>query len=278
MAEGYVDTNGIRLWYEDRGDPEHEPVVLVMGATATAMSWPEAFLDALIAAGHRVVRFDNRDIGLSTHVDFATDPYGLHDLAADTLGVMDHLGIDRAHLVGASMGGMIGQILALEHPDRVRSLGLLITGPGPDARLSPTSDELVAVATREVTTDAELAEREIDLWKVLSGSRFPFDEAAHRAQAELDATRGTNPNSSHALAVFSTPSRLDALASIAVPTLIVHGSEDPIFPIDHGEAMAHAIPGSTLVVWDGVGHELPTQLAEELMTALLANLAAAGSR
>lgn len=275
MAEGYVDTNGVRLWYEDRGDPGHEAIVLVMGATATAMSWPDVLLDALVGAGYRVVRFDNRDIGLSTHIDYATDPYSLHDLAADTVGLMDHLGIDRAHLVGASMGGMISQILALEHPDRVRSLGLLITSPGPDERLSPTRDELIAVATREVTTDAELAQREVDLWRVLTGSGSPFDEAAHRAQATLDAERGTNPNSSHPLAVFTTPSRMDALGAVAVPTLIVHGDEDPIFPMDHGEALAKAIPGSTLLTLHGVGHELPTQVAEELLAALLANLAAA---
>jgi pimeloyl-ACP methyl ester carboxylesterase len=274
MSEGYADVNGIRLWYEDLGDPAHEAIVLVMGATATAMSWPQELLDHLVGEGYRVVRFDNRDIGLSTHIDYSTDPYSLADLASDTVGLMDHLGIERAHLVGASMGGMISQLVALEHPARVRSLGLLITSAGPDDRLSPTSADMVAVATREVSTDEELAQREADLWRVLSGSRFPFDEAAHRAQAALDAARGTNPNSAHAIAVFTAPSRMDALAAIAVPTVIFHGTEDPIFPIDHGEALARAIPGSTLVQWEGVGHEIPAELAEELIAGLMANLAA----
>jgi pimeloyl-ACP methyl ester carboxylesterase len=273
MSEGYADVNGIRLWYEDLGDPAHEAIVLVMGATATAMSWPQELLDHLVGEGYRVVRFDNRDIGLSTHVDYATDPYLLADMAQDTVALMDHLGIERAHLVGASMGGMISQVVALEHPDRVRSLGLMITSPGPDDRLSPTSDDMVAVASREVSTDEELAQREADLWRVLAGSRFPFDEAAHRQQAALDAARGTNPNSAHPIAVFTAPSRLEALAAISVPTVIFHGTEDPIFPIDHGEALAKAIPGSTLVQWEGVGHEIPAGLAEELIAGLLANLA-----
>jgi pimeloyl-ACP methyl ester carboxylesterase len=275
MGEGYVDTNGIRLWYEDLGDPDGEAVVLIMGATASAISWPSELLEALTAGGHRVVRFDNRDIGLSTHVDYATDPYTLDDMATDTKGLLDALRIDRAHFVGASMGGMISQLMALRYPDRVRSLGLLITSPGPDERLSSTSEEVLAVATRPATTDAELEQRVVDLWRVLTGSRFPFDEAPHRELAKIDTARGTNPNSAHGLAVFTAPSRIDALAAVLVPTLIVHGTEDPIFPIDHGEALAKAIPGSTLVTWEGVGHEIPTPLGPELIALLQENIAAA---
>ena len=275
MGEGYVETNGVRLWYEDLGDPDGEAVVLVMGATASALSWPPELLDALTVAGHRVVRFDNRDIGLSTHVDYATDPYTLDDMAADTVGLLDALGIDRAHFVGASMGGMISQLMAIHFPDRVRSLGLLITSPGPDDRLSPTNDDVVAIAGRPATTDAELEQRGVDLWRVLTGSRFPFEEAPHRELAVMDAARGTNPNSAHGIAVFTAPSRIDALATVGVPTLIVHGTEDPIFPIDHGEALAKAIPGSTFVAWEGVGHEIPAPLGPDLIALLQANFAAA---
>ena len=275
MSEGYVDTNGVRLWYEDLGDRDGDVVVLIMGATASAISWPSDLLGALTAAGHRVVRFDNRDIGLSTHIDYATDPYTLDDMAADTRGLLDALSIDLAHFVGASMGGMICQLMALRYPDRVRSLSLLITSPGPDERLSQSSEEVVAVATRPVTTDAELEQRVVDLWRVLTGSRFPFDEAAQRHLAKMDTARGTNPNSAHGLAVFSAPSRIDALAEVNVPTLIVHGTEDPIFPIDHGEALAKAIPGSRLVTWEGVGHEIPLPLGPELIALLQANIAAA---
>jgi pimeloyl-ACP methyl ester carboxylesterase len=275
MGEGYVETNGVRLWYEDLGDPNGEPVVLVMGATASAISWPRELLDALRAAGHRVVRFDNRDIGLSTHVDYATDPYTLDDMAVDTVGLLDALGIDRAHFVGASMGGMISQLMAIRFSDRVRSLSLLITSPGPDDRLSPTSDEVVAIATRPATTDVEVEQRGVDLWRVLTGSRFPFDEAHYRELGVMDANRGTNPNSAHAIAVFTAPSRIEALATVGVPTLVVQGTEDPIFPIDHGEALAKAIPGSTFVTWEGVGHEIPAPLGPDLIALLKANIAAA---
>lgn len=270
-----MDTNGVRLWYDDRGPADGDAVVLVMGATASAISWPDELLDALTAAGLRVVRFDNRDIGLSTHVDYAAAPYTLDDMADDTVGLMDALGIDRAHLVGASMGGMISQVIALRFPERVRSLGLLITTPGPDERLSPTSDAVLAIATREATTDAELEQRGVDLWRVLTGSRFPFDEDAVRATARRDAERGTNPNSAHALAVFTAPSRIDALGAAQVPTVVVHGSEDPIFALDHGETLAKTIPGATLVTWEGVGHEVPAALADELIDVLRSNMARA---
>ena len=275
MAEGYVETNGVRLWYEDLGDPDGEAVVLIMGATASAITWPPELLDALTAAGHRVVRFDNRDIGLSTHVDYATDPYTLDDMADDTLGLVDALGIDRAHFVGASMGGMISQLMAIRYPDRVRSLALLITTPGPDDRLSPTSDGVVAIVARPAMTDAELAQRSVDLWRALTGSRFPFDEAHYRELAAMDAARGTNPNSAHGVAVFTAPSRIEALATVRVPTLVVQATEDPIFPFDHGETLAKAIPGATFVPWEGVGHEVPAQLGPELMGLLEANIAAA---
>jgi pimeloyl-ACP methyl ester carboxylesterase len=173
------------------------------------------------------------------------------------------------------MGGMISQLMAIRYPDRVRSLALLITSPGPDERLSPTSNEVIAIATQTVTTDADLEQRGVDMWRVLTGSRFPFDEAGYRELAAMDAARGTNPNSGHAIAVFTTPSRIEALAAVDVPTLVVHGTEDPVFPIDHGEALAKAIPGSTLVTWEGVGHEIPLQLAPDLIALLLANIAAA---
>jgi pimeloyl-ACP methyl ester carboxylesterase len=275
MGEGYVETNGIRLWYEDLGDPDGDAVVLIMGATASAISWPQELLDALTAAGLRVVRFDNRDIGLSTHVDYATEPYTLDDMATDTAGLLDALGIDRAHFVGASMGGMISQVMAIRFPDRVRSLALLITSPGPDDRLSPTSDAVVAIANRPATTAAELEQRSVDVWRVLTGSRFPFEEARYRELAVMDAARGTNPNSAHGIAVFTAPSRIEALATVGVPTLIVQGTEDPIFPFDHGEALAKAIPGSTFVTWEGVGHEVPAPLAPDLLALLQANIAAA---
>ena len=277
MAEGYVETNGVRLWYEDLGDPDGDPVVLVMGATASAIAWPPELLEPLVAAGHRVIRFDNRDIGLSTHVDFASAPYSLDDMVADTIGLMDALGVSSAHFAGASMGGMISQMVALQHPERVRSLTLLITTPGPDERLSPPSEAVLTMATMPATTDAEIEEREAAMWKLLTGSRYPYDEDARRAHSKADLARGTNPDNAHAMVAFSTPSRLDALAAVTVPTVVVQGGEDPIFPVDHGEALAKAIPGARLVTWEGVGHDVPLQLGEELVDLLLTNIATAAA-
>jgi pimeloyl-ACP methyl ester carboxylesterase len=196
-------------------------------------------------------------------------------MADDTVGLLDALGIDAAHLVGASMGGMISQVLALRYPARVRSLTLLITSPGPDERLSPSSDEVLAIAVQPADTDEALTERGVDLFRVLTGSRYPFDEARYRELAALDNARGTNPNSGHAMAVFTATSRVDELAAVAVPALIVHGTEDPIFPYDHAEVLARAIPDSTLVTWEGVGHEIPEPLAAELQALLLEHIAAA---
>jgi pimeloyl-ACP methyl ester carboxylesterase len=267
MSGRWADNGGVRLWCDETGDPDGEPVVLIMGAGASALAWPPALLDALARAGHRVVRFDNRDIGLSTHLDPVTDPYTLDDLAGDTVAVLDHLGIDRAHLVGVSMGGMIAQLVALDHPDRVRSLALLLTTPGPDPRLPPPSPALTALAA------VPREQRQVELWRVLTGSRFPFDEERLRAEAAADVARGTNPVHAHPGAVLTAPSRLDRLRAVRVPTLVVHGSEDPVFPVEHGHALAAAVPGAELVVWEGVGHEVPPPLVPELTDRLLAHLA-----
>jgi pimeloyl-ACP methyl ester carboxylesterase len=144
MAAGYVDTNGVRLWYEELGRPDGAPVLLVMGGGASVVWWPPELLQGLVGAGYRAVQFDNRDTGLSTHVDWASAPYGIEDMAGDAMGVLDAVGIDAAHLVGVSVGGMICQAAALGYPDRVRSWTLISTTPGPDPRLSP-SDEAVFV-------------------------------------------------------------------------------------------------------------------------------------
>ena len=144
MAAGYVDTNGVRLWYEELGRPDGAPVLLVMGGGASVVWWPPELLQGLVGAGYRVVQFDNRDVGRSSYVDWASAPYGIQDMAGDAMGVLDAVGIDAAHLVGVSVGGMICQAAALQYPDRVRSLTLISTTPGPD------------LASRRVTTRCSL--------------------------------------------------------------------------------------------------------------------------
>jgi pimeloyl-ACP methyl ester carboxylesterase len=272
MTEGFVQVNDVKLWYESLGDPDNENVLLISGATRTAMEWDPALLDGLVAAGRHVVRFDNRDIGLSTHVDYETTPYTLDDMATDTLSLLDTLGIQRAHVVGSSLGGMVAQLVALRAQERVLSLTLLITTPGMgDDRLTQSDPRIAATAMRPASTPDEVEQRGRDLASLLVGSRFPYDEARARRREEADRARGTNPDNAHGLVALTAPSRHDALRELTTPTLILHGSEDPLFPADHSQAMAEAIAGSKLVTWEGVGHEIPSQLVPELTQAIVAH-------
>jgi pimeloyl-ACP methyl ester carboxylesterase len=238
VSEGFVNTNGVRLWYERLGDPGGVPLVMVSGATGSAIAWRPELLKGLVAAGRCVVRFDNRDIGLSSHIDYARAPYTLDDMATDTEGLLDALALDKVHLVGASMGGMISQVVSLRHPDRVLSLNLLSTTPGPDKRLAPPDPRLVEILTRRANTPEEAMQRALELYRGLGGSRFPFDATYYQERILADAARGTNRNSAHVRVVLAAPSRLDALRTLQVSTLIVHGTEDPLVPLDHAEAMA----------------------------------------
>jgi pimeloyl-ACP methyl ester carboxylesterase len=270
MASGFVETNGVRLWFEELGPAEGPPVVLVGGGGASVLWWPEGLERGLVAAGCRVVQFDSRDVGLSTHIDWATAPYGIDDMAADTVGLLDALAIPAAHLVGISVGGMVCQATALGFPDRVRSLTLLSTTPGPDPRLSSGDPAVFDGLDRPVETDEDAAELDVDFYRAVAGSRFPFDERYCREVALADQARGTNRNPG----MPSASSRVDALDRIAAPTLVVHGTEDPIFPYDHAETLARGIPRATLVTWDGVGHELPPPLVPELTAAITAHIEA----
>jgi pimeloyl-ACP methyl ester carboxylesterase len=271
MAAGYVDTNGVRLWYEQLGRPDGAPVLLVMGGGASVVWWPPELLQGLVGAGYRAVQFDNRDTGLSTQVDWASAPYGIEDMAGDAMGVLDAVGIDAAHLVGVSVGGMICQAAALGYPDRVRSLTLISTTPGPDPRLSPSDEAVFAGLDRPIQTDADIAELEVDFCRAVAGSRFAFDEQYYRDIVAADLARGMNP----AANAPSASSRIDQLARIQVPTLVVHGTEDPVYPYDHAEVLANGIPKATLVRWEGVGHEQPPQLVPELTRLVIQHIDAA---
>jgi pimeloyl-ACP methyl ester carboxylesterase len=271
MATGYVDTNGVRLWYQELGRADGAPVLLVMGGGASVVWWPPELIGGLVGARYRVVQFDNRDVGLSSHVDWASAPYGIGDMAGDAMGVLDAVGIDAAHLVGVSVGGMICQAAALGYPDRVRSLTLISTTPGPDPRLSPGDAAVFAGLDRPVQTDADMAELEVDFCRAVAGSRFGFDERYYRDIVAADLARGMNP----AANAPSASSRIDQLARIRVPTLVVHGTEDPVYPYDHAEVLATGIPTATLVRWEGVGHEQPPQLVPELTRLVIGHIDAA---
>ena len=292
MSERMVKANGIDIWTEDFGNPSNPCILLVMGATAQGILWQDEFCQALADAGRHVIRYDNRDTGQSTCFDFTSQPYTLADLANDALGVLDAYGVERAHIVGASMGGMIAQTLAIEHPERIltvtsimstpagRSLQLAMSGtgvaglPGPAPRLLQA---MVKSAAHPPTNDAERIETAVRLWGVLAGSADPIDEAAIRARETRVLARARNiaAAQNHGLAVASSPDRMDALRAVTAPTLVIHGTDDPICPVEHGKLTAACIPGAALMLIDGMGHDLPARVLGDVLAAIVTHTGAA---
>ncbi len=278
MAEGKERVGEVELWWEDFGDRGDPSVLLVMGANAQGIFWPLPLVEALADASYHVVRFDNRDIGLSTWVDFEKAPYTVPDMAADAIGLLDALGIERAHWIGASMGGMISQQAALDHPERVRSLTSIMSSPsGPHDTDLPGMEPKVEAAVAAMATAEDPVEATVAMFSTLAGSRSAFDEEVFRAGFQLGVDRGGfNPACAHGLAVQASPSRRERLRGLQVPTLVLHGSEDPILPLAHGEATAEAIPGARLLVVEGAGHDFPEPAMPQILEAILSHLKASG--
>ena len=278
MSEGKVESNGIMIWYEEFGEPSNPSVLLVMGARAQATLWPPELIEPIVDAGYHVIRFDNRDMGLSTWIeDFTANPYTLDDMSVDAVGLMDALKIKRAHVIGISMGGMIAQLVAINYPDRVLSLtSWASTYWVADPDVPGATDEVQALLMKLMesppTTREEIIESSVTMWRVLAGSRFPFDEKGIRAREEAALDRGQNPKNSHFLACMQAPSRLDALRKLYVPTLVIHGDEDPIINYCHGVACAKVIPGAKLFTLKGVGHEIPLSIIPETVQEILKHI------
>ena len=304
--------NNIDIWWEDYGEKSNASVLLIMGANASALYWDRKFIDELVANDLHVVIFDNRDVGKSTWfnsepflVKFAKflpyavskklvssafksmvdddgkfaipdgngAKYDLNDMAKDAICLMDHLGIDKAHIVGASMGGMITQIIGLDYPERALSLTPIMSSPGlGDTSLSGMAPSLVESMQEMflLNIQGRYTDGVVALYRALAGSRFPFDEIKFRALAEPIMAHGHNAYAGHGDAIGASPSRLNRLADINLPTLVIHGTEDPILPLDHGMALADNIAGATTSIMEGVGHEIPEALMPEIVSKLLA--------
>ena len=251
------------------------PVLLVSGADSPCSHWPSGLLADLNGAGYPVIRFDHRDVGRSSR----TDPvYDLDDLVADVVGLLDALDFDRAHVLGSSMGGMIGQKLAISHAERLASLVVVISSPDPHAvRLSPPTTEWQE-AVSELTfaapakTPPEQADRVVEMARLYAGTRYPFAAVAKRERALEELAAGWPQESGHGLAISRSEAWLDLLDTVAAPTLIVHGDSDPLFAPDHAEALVGAIPGARLILLEGLGHEVTPGLVAEMMPALLDHL------
>jgi pimeloyl-ACP methyl ester carboxylesterase len=268
------------LAYETFGDAGDPPVLLVMGLATQMIGWPDDFCAGLAARGHFVVRFDNRDIGLSTHLDSAgaadvlavlagdtsSVPYALADLADDTVGLLDALGLDAVHVVGASMGGMIAQLVALRHPERVRSLTSIMSTTG-DPTVGGPSEAALAVLLAPPAGDREGAVRRVvDTYRVIGSPGFEFDESSVRDRAGLSFDRAYDPTgvARQLGAVLTTPDRTRDLEAVSVPTLVIHGSADTLVNVSGGRATAAAVPGAELLVVEGMGHDLPREVWPEI--------------
>ena len=277
-----ADVNGLQLYYEEEG--AGEPLVLIMGLSAQYQWWSRALIDAFVSMGFRVLRFDNRDVGRSTRLDAfgqpnvrlmtasslmgrrIKPPYTLHDLVDDTVGLMDHLGIRRAHVMGASMGGMIAQRLTLNHPDRVASLSLLFTNTG-SRRDGLASPKAIKVLLRPPPQGREATiERLVDVGRLLTGPRYEYDEAywrdlGARCWDHSDVPPGT---SRQMAAVLGTPSTRHRLHLIEQPTLVMHGTEDPLVRSRGGINIARRIHRSRLLLFEGMGHHVPPELRDTI--------------
>lgn len=274
-----IDRNGVSLATESFGRVGDPAVVLVMGATASMLGWPDDFCAALAAGGLYVIRFDHRDTGQSTTLAPGLAAYAVEDMAGDVLAVMDGHGVARAHLVGMSLGGYIAQMLALTAPGRVASLTLIASEPlGWDGAVLPhLSDDFLAhfaaLAGLDWSDRASVAEFLVTTDRLCAGSGAPFDAAAARVRVERVLDRTTSPASmfNHA-AVATRQDWHGAYRRIACPVLVVHGADDPILPVENGRALAAGIPGAGLLVLPGVGHELPARVIEPVTARVAAHV------
>ncbi|KXK60780.1 esterase [Micromonospora rosaria] len=276
--EKFVRSGHVRLWTERFGRPGDPTVLLVMGTSTPGIGWPDELVEALVTSGRQVIRFDHRDTGRSDSVEFTTHPYALADLAADTAAVLDSHGVPAAHVVGTSLGAAIGQWLAVHQPARVRTLTAMASSPmgnnpGPAwaralAGQPAATDELppptarflhhvMASATTPRTTVRQRMDADVQTWRVLNGDVLPFDEPAARRFVEDCYTRAHDVTAAanHDLAGRRwADDRRASLSRITAATLVLHGSEDPLFPPAHGAALAAQIPAARLEIVPGMGH------------------------
>lgn len=291
-----IEANGIALEYEVFGDPAAPPLLLVMGLGAQLTLWPVELVEALVQRGFRVIRYDNRDIGLSHKMEGARAPgmirhmllkrlglnprvpYSLADMAADGVGLLDALGIERAHIVGASMGGMIAQHIAFSYPDRVLSLTSIMSTTG-NPRLPAARKEAITVLTKRPTSMAEsvLVEHGMKIGRTIGSPAYPADEDRLRASTTFNVRRSIYPPGMprQLAAIIADGDRRSRLARIAAPTLVIHGDADPLVPVEGGRDTAANIPGARLKIIPGMGHDLPLALVDEIADAIAGHARAA---
>ena len=287
-----AQANGIELEYDTTGDPGAPPLLLVMGLGAQMITWDDELCRRLAAAGFFVLRFDNRDTGLSTKVESAglnvvaaigaalsggrvDAPYLLTDMADDAFGLLDHLGIERAHVVGASMGGMIAQTMAIARPERVATLTSIMSTTGNRDVGNATPEALAVLMARPPSGRDEYVTNAIASSRLLHGPVLPFDEdrAAARARASYDRCFHPAGVGRQLVAILASGDRTTSLSEVRVPTLVIHGDADPLVHHSGGAATAEAVPGAELLTIEGMGHDLPVEKWDEIVDAIVAHTA-----
>ncbi len=274
-----ASANGIELCYDEFGSADDPVVLLVRGFGSQMIAWREGFCTQLASNGLRVVRFDNRDTGLSSKIDPQTR-YTLSDMAKDAIGLLDHLGVERAHIAGLSMGGMIVQVIALEHPDRVLSMVSIMSGIGGEDAILPDGPATAIFAEPPATTREEAIEQEVRHRRIIGSTGFPFDEADARTYAEESYDRCYHPMGKlgQMHAIRTAPSRRSALGALRIPVAVVHGTTDPLVPVENGRRTAEAIGGAELVLIDGMGHDIPAGAWDTVIGTIVRTAQRATSR
>ncbi|MEK6805271.1 MAG: alpha/beta hydrolase [Pseudomonadota bacterium] len=288
-----IQSNGIELEYESFGDAKHPPILLIMGLGGQLIHWPDEFCKTLAQAGYHVIRFDNRDIGLSTRLSGlgkiklmraglkamlglrVRAPYVLDDMARDTVGLLDALKIGSAHVVGVSMGGMIGQILAARHPERVKTFVCWMSSSGNPLLRGPSLKIRMRLLSRPAKLDREsLVQHSMQTWRLIGSPQFPIEPSALRAKIERAFDRSYYPAglARQTLAIIASGSRVPLLKQIKAPTLVLHGQDDALVPVAAAHDLARHIPGSRLEIIRGYGHDLPPQLLPKLAQLVLGHI------
>jgi pimeloyl-ACP methyl ester carboxylesterase len=282
MPARMIETDGVELCTESFGHPQDPPILLIMGTGASMLWWEEGFCQMLADRGRYVIRYDHRDTGRSVTYEPGHPEYTGEDLVADAVGVLDAYEIPAAHVVGASAGGAFAQLLALDHPDRVLSLVLISTSFAvPTERHLPAPTDAFGRFVAGVEVDWSDPRSVIDYLvaysRLLAGGQRPFDEAAARDLAGRDVERARNfaAAQNHDRLRGEGESAAKPIAAIATPTLVIHGTADPMFPIAHGEALAAEIPGATLLRLEGAGHGVERTDREPIAAAILSHTAEA---
>ncbi|OLS22142.1 MAG: 3-oxoadipate enol-lactonase 2 [Candidatus Thorarchaeota archaeon AB_25] len=288
-GEKTAKAGDVELTYDTFGNPSSPPMLLIMGLGAQMIRWDDAFCQAIAAQGRWVIRFDNRDVGLSTKFDEAgvpdsmallqgqkvEVPYSLKDMADDAVGLLDSLGIKAADIVGVSMGGMIAQTMAIHYPNRVRTLTSIMSSTGNPDLPQSTPEAMEVLIAPPVSNRNDYVTSQLKAAKVLHGPTYPLNEEYVRNYAERSYDRCYNPTgfARQLGAILGSGSRNEALRNVKIPTLVIHGDTDPLVPVAGGKDTAKSIPNAKLVIIEGMGHSFPTEMVPKILQELLQHTA-----